>query len=78
MKKSKNYISIEEKFKKYVEEVEIAKPNYSYKLALFELEKIIKKENPNFTINNLIFKNFENSFGKDFCYRNGKTFFSHL
>jgi hypothetical protein len=78
LKKSKNYISIEEKFKKYVEEVEIAKPNYSYKLALFELEKIIKKENPNFTINNLIFKNFENSFGKDFCYRNGKTFFSHL
>ena len=30
LKKSKNYISIEEKFNIYVEEVEIAKPNYSY------------------------------------------------
>ncbi len=77
--KSKHYISIEEKFRKYIEEVKIIEPEDEYNKALDEVTTLIKKQKPNFIREKIIFKEFEINFGKDFCYgNNNKVYFSSL
>ena len=79
LKKSKHYISIEEKFRKYIEEVKIIEPEDEYNNALDEVTTLVKKQKPNFIRENIIFKEFEINFGKDFCYGNNyKVYFSSL
>ena len=79
LKKSKHYISIEEKFRKYIEEVKIIEPKDEYNNALDEVATLIKKQKPDFIRENIIFKEFEINFGKDFCYANkDKVYFSSL
>ena len=77
--KSKHYISIEEKFRKYIEEAKIIEPEDEYNNALYEVTTLIRKQKPNFIRRNIIFKEFEINFGKDFCYgNNDKVYFSSL
>ena len=76
LEKSKNYISIEDKFNKYLNGLNEIIPENKYKEALNEVYSKIKIKKSKFSKNNVIFKDFSQS-DKDFCYYyNTKIYFS--
>jgi len=67
LEKSKNYISIQDKFSKYVKNAVNVEPKGIYKLSLNEIYSKDKIMNESFDGKQVLFKKFENG-DKDFCY----------
>ena len=67
LEKSKNYISIEDKFSIYVENSITVEPKGIYKSSLKEIYSKIKIMKESFNEKQVVFKSFEKG-DKDFCY----------
>ena len=74
LEKSKNYISIEDKFNKYLNDLKDIIPDNDYKEALNDVYSKIKIKKKDFSEKDVIFKDFLKE-DKDFCYYYNKIIY---